>query len=467
MIKHPKRKNLFYYLKRLLVLGVLIGLSMYTLNLWNFNGQIDAEKILDESLLKNKTFNAEVKKIESGLLSAYFMEEHSNPIVSVSFTFTNAGSAHDEKGKYGLALTAASLLTDGAGDFSESEFNEVAEENGVKLGFSVSADNFSGEIAFPSQNKDIAVQLLQAALTAPRVEDKYLNNFKNKMRNARLKQQENPSLLLQKKFAENIFAGHPYSRNRLGKEQDMENLKREDVLEFVKNYLAQDNLKVGIVGDISENEAKKLLNELFGGLTEKSLGTPLPKINFSADGVEYNTKRKSAQVLTSLAAKGTSRNSDDFYPLYLANYILGGNGLSSRLSKVIREKEGLTYGVYTYLSDREAVALIGGGFSATPENFGKAQQLLKEEWLKMGQNGVTETELNDAKKSLINSFYLRFAAINNISEMLVAMQKYNLGLDFLVKRNDYIRQVSLEEVNEAAKKYFSTIPDFVNVGMDN
>ena len=51
--------------------------------------------------------------------------------------------------------------------------------------------------------------------------------------------------------------------------------------------------------------------------------------------------------------------------------------------------------------------------------------------------------------------------------MLVAMQKYNLGLDFLTKRNDYIRQVSLKDVNAVSKKYFSTIPDFVNVGVNN
>ena len=111
--------------------------------------------------------------------------------------------------------------------------------------------------------------------------------------------------------------------------------------------------------------------------------------------------------------------------------------------------------------------MIEGGFSATPENFEKAQQLLKEEWLKLGKKGVTAEELNEAKKSLLNSFYLRFATIDGISDMLVAMQKYNLGLDFLTKRNDYIRQVSLKDVNAVSKKYFSTIPDFVNVGVNN
>ena len=165
--------------------------------------------------------------------------------------------------------------------------------------------------------------------------------------------------------------------------------------------------------------------------------------------------------------KGTYRDSVDFYPLYLANYIFGESGLSSRLSKVIREKKGLTYGIYTYLTQKDAVALIEGGYSATQENFAAAQKLLLREWQKISKAGVTKQELANAKESLLNSFYLRFATIDGISDMLVLMQKYNLGLDFLDKRNDYIRQVSLEEVNAAAKKYFSEQPDFVNVGVEN
>ena len=67
---------------------------------------------------------------------------------------------------------------------------------------------------------------------------------------------------------------------------------------------------------------------------------------------------------------------------------------------------------------------------------------------------------------MINAFYLRFANIDDVSDMLVAMQKNNLGLDFLDKRNDYIKQLSLTEVNAAAKKYFSKSPDFVNMGIE-
>lgn len=76
------------------------------------------------------------------------------------------------------------------------------------------------------------------------------------------------------------------------------------------------------------------------------------------------------------------------------------------------------------------------------------------EWQKFQKEGATPEELKKAKDYLVASYNLRFASISNIAEILAAMQKYNLGLDFLQKRNDYVRQVDLQQVNRAAAEYF-------------
>lgn len=467
MIKHAKPKNLVYYLKRLAVL-LAVAAACWQMTGWCKKlGNVNVEKILNESELKNQKFAAKVKKIEQGALSAYFMEEHSNPIVSVNFIFRNSGSAHEAENKQGLALLTSELLTEGAGKYDSQTFKNTAEENGVKLGFSVSADDFLGALAFPKENQNVAEDLLRSALYEASLDENAVLLKKQQLLTALKMQSENPKQVLANKFKEDIFAGHPYARNSLGKAGDIQNISADEMRAFLQNSLAQDNLIVGIAGDLTESEAQNLLTALFGKLPEKSQNVALKKMEFNSSGEEYNNDLKTAQSLTHFVAKGTYRDSVDFYPLYLANYIFGESGLNSRLSKVIREKEGLTYGIYTYLTQKDAIALIEGGYSATPENFAKVQKLLLEEWQKIGEAGVTEDELAEAKKSLLNSFYLRFATIDGISDMLVLMQKYNLGLDFLDKRNDYIRQVSREEVNAAAKKYFSERPDFVNVGMKN
>ena len=86
------------------------------------------------------------------------------------------------------------------------------------------------------------------------------------------------------------------------------------------------------------------------------------------------------------------------------------------------------------------------------------------EWRRLAQEGISQQELDAAKKSLLASYNLRFAAIDDIAAMLTMMQKFKLGADFLDKRNDYITEVSLLEVNAAAKKYFNNLPDIVYIG---
>ena len=138
--------------------------------------------------------------------------------------------------------------------------------------------------------------------------------------------------------------------------------------------------------------------------------------------------------------------------------------LMGLITRNIREEKGLTYGVYTYLTIKDSAALIEGGYSVAPEHAKQAADLFKAEWVKMGENGVTEDELRQAKNSLIASINLRYADIDAVASVLLSMQKFNLGLDFLQKRNEYIENVTLNEVNNAAKIYYGSLPDFVTIG---
>lgn len=201
-------------------------------------------------------------------------------------------------------------------------------------------------------------------------------------------------------------------------------------------------------------------------LPAESSRQDLEKFEYQSKGEETNIARDIPQVMVTFFAKGVYREDKDFYPFYLANYILGDPGLTSRLNKVIREKNGLTYGVYTTLTYSDAAALVRGEFSADYENYDNAKKMLLEEWKNMAKIGISYEELEKAKKSLVDSYNLRFVDISGVSDILLAMQEYNLGLDFLQKRNDYIKNITLEEVNEAATRYFSAAPDFVTIGKE-
>ena len=80
-----------------------------------------------------------------------------------------------------------------------------------------------------------------------------------------------------------------------------------------------------------------------------------------------------------------------------------------------------------------------------------------------GKNSA-KNEFNQTIDYLLSSYNLRFASTENISSMLTEIQKYNLGEDFLLRRNDYIKAVDFDEVNSAAKKYFNDNLIFISIG---
>jgi zinc protease len=420
------------------------------------NVSFDPEEIVKKSILKDKTFETNVVEIvsENGI-KAYLFEDHTIPIISIDFLFKNSGISYDEAGYEGIGNMVSALLTEGAGDLDNDKLKEELELYAIGISFGVDFDDFKGSLLTLSENKEKAYNLLNLALTKPRFDDENAALAKQRMNFALRMQSERPDSVLGLEFAKNIYGRHPYSRNPVGQKQAIAKITRKDMQNYIKENLTTDKLVVGISGDITPDEAGKVLDKIFQGLKKEGLNKEISAADIVFDGRDVEIKRKSAQNIAIFANRALERTDTDFYPLYVVNYIFGEAGLGSRLSLKAREEEGLTYGIYTSIVNRQKSDMLRGRFSATPENYYRVIEIVKNEWKNMGSKGITEAELKSAKDYLIASYNLRFASIDNISSMLTYMQRYNLGIDFLQKRNEYVRNITLEQANGAAEKYFN------------
>lgn len=447
-----------------LLIACLVGGIYYSYtNFWVFNPQI----ILDNSILKEKNFATKVEEIKSPRkgIKAYWFYDDTNPIISIDFIFKNAGLASDNEQEIGISNMASVLLLDGAGDLNSQSFKEELENRAIGISFDVNMDDFTGSLVTTRDNRARAFELLKIVLTQPLFENDDIQRLKDQTMVAFKRQKEHPQNVLSLEFEKELYDKHPYARNPLGDKEAIKKIDKIALDVFIKQNLTQSNLVIGIAGDVSKEEAEALLDEVFGDLPSKGSINFVRNAEPVFDGRVKNIDMDIAQTISSLANKGVSRNDKDFYPLYIANHILGGSGLSSRLSMAAREKEGLTYSIYTYLSLADKSPLIQGGFSSTKENYSKVQKIMAQELQKFANQGASQQELDDAKNYLISSYNLRFASIATISSMLVYMQKDDLGLDFLQKRNDYVRSVNLKDVNRVAKDYFGNKKAiYVNVG---
>jgi len=227
-------------------------------------------------------------------------------------------------------------------------------------------------------------------------------------------------------------------------------LTREDIVAAHKASIARDRLYVSAVGDITRDELASLLDGLLLDLPAE--GAPLPKpadINLPGgiQVVEFDTP----QAVATFGQPGIDRDDPDFFAAFVLNHILGGGSFESRLMHEVREKRGLTYGIYSYLMDRDGAKLWMGGVASANDRIAETIDVIRAEWDRMRETGVTAEELQNAKTFLTGAYPLRFDGNAPIARIAVNMQMQGLSTDYIANRNDMVNAVTLEDVNRVAQ----------------
>jgi len=382
---------------------------------------------------------------------AWLVNDNNLPIIAIKLAF-KAGSGLDPIGKKGLANMTVSLLDEGAGNYSAKEFKRILADNSITLNFNVSHDNFYINLYTLKENLDLSFQLLDLALTKPTFKLQEIDRIKGNIKLILEQSYKDPNEIGTRLFREILFEGHPYQYDTLGIREDIDKIEKKDLESFLNNNLTLENLFVAASGDINESELKKYLEKYFIKFDkEKKVNkVPIHKKNIKPNIFLHKKDLRQSSIL--FAGEGISKTDPYFYPAYVMNYILGGGGFFSRLTTEVREKRGLVYSVYSYLYRYDKYNFFSGGAQTSNENVNKVIKIIKEELVKIKNQGVTESELNDAKNYLINSYVLRLDSNKKVASILLNTQMDGLNTDFFKKRNDYINSVSLEDIKVVAKK---------------
>ena len=396
---------------------------------------------------------AEVKIQEvtsPGGITAWLVEEHSIPFTALEVRF-KGGASLDPEGKRGAINLMTGLLEEGAADKDAREFAAAAEGLAASFGFDVRDDAMSVSAQFLSENREDAMALLRTALQEPRFDDDAIARVKAQVVSAIQSAATDPDKISGRTFDRLAFGDHPYATSINGTLESVAALTREDMFAAKDAVMARDRLYVGAVGDITPEELGKLLDDLLGDLP--AVGAKMPeKAPFLLKGGVTVVPFDTPQSVVTFGQEGIERHDPDFFAAYVMNTILGGSGRQSRLMEEVREKRGLTYGVYTYLLPMDYAALYMGRVASANDRVAQAVQVIRDEWIKMAENGVTAEELEGAKTYLTGAYPLRFDGNGPIANILVGMQMQDLPIDYIATRNDKVNAVTLEDVARVAKR---------------
>jgi len=385
-----------------------------------------------------------------GGIVAWLVEDHSNPLVSLSLGFRGGGAA-DPVGKEGLAEFASGLMDEGAGEIDSKAFQQRLADLAMDFSFDAGVDNFTGRMRALSENRDAGFDLLRLALTAPRFDPPAVERIRGQLQARLADDASNADVLADRLWWRLAFPHHSYGRPLSGTQTSLKSITPDDLKAFARRRFARDNLVLAVVGDISAKDLGPLLDLTFGALPATAEPVAVPEVAPVAGGDVVVAEREVPQSVILFGQPGLKREDPDFYAAYLVNHILGGGGFGSRLTAEVREKRGLAYSIDTGLVALDHVGLIQGSAGTQNARAAETLDLIRGEWARMRDDGPTEKELADAKTYIIGSFALRFDSSLGIARLLVGLQLDGFGPDYLANRKGYFDSVTLADAKRVAK----------------
>jgi zinc protease len=395
----------------------------------------------------------EIKQVTSNSgITAWLVEDHKNPLITMQF-MVRSGSSIDPKTKTGLAYLVSGLLDEGAGDLDSKSFQAALEKNSIALSFNARMDSFSGTLSTLTETKEEAFLLLALAIKEPRFDPEPTLRVKSQIAASLRASKENPNNIAGKLWWQLAFPSHAYGRPKKGTPETLASITREDMKDYVNKNLIKDNISISVVGDITTGELSAVLDDVFGDLPSSSSRNELRDTRVKNSGETVVLERDIPQSVVIFGHDGIKRDDADWYAATILFEILAG-GFGSRLTEEIREKRGLTYGVAAYPLPLDKAGVIVGSVSTVNGRVAESIRLIRDIWRRFGEEGPTIEEIQNAKDYINGSFSLRFTNSKTIVGVLNALQRFDLGKNYIEERPNLIAKVTPEDLKRVAKRIF-------------
>lgn len=404
--------------------------------------------------------NAQILKIEDFTtpkgIKVWLVEDKTVPVISLKFLFQGAGSVNDPVDKQGLSQLLSNTLDEGAGELDAKQFQAALSNHSIALRFNSSRDDFGGSLKTLTKYKSEAFDLLGMALANPRFEDDAIRRMRD-ANLARIKSSmTDPEWLSARLMNAAIYGDHPYARNSGGTLSSLPRITADDLRNKVKNELGRDRLIIAIAGQISREDAEQDIDRIFSSLPDHTTVRNVDKFSLSARTRVVQFDKAIPQTSVNMVFPGIAMDDKDYFAAQIFNYILGGAGFGSRLMDVVREQNGLTYGIDSGFNILDHAELFSISTSTRAENVAKMLDLINQEVDRIKMTEVTVKEIADAKSYMIGSVPLELTSTDRIAGMMIGFQAYNLPPNYLDIQEAGFRAVTPEDVLRVAKRVLET-----------
>lgn len=383
-------------------------------------------------------------------LTVLIVENNKLPRAAVSLSLDNAPIAEGELA--GVSSMTAALLGKGSTTIDKDSFNEEVDFMGATINFGSQSASASSLSRYFGRVLEL---MADAALHPNFIQDEF-----DKERDIVLDgiKSSEKSVTTAARRVENLLAygkDHPYGE--FVSKESVERVSLADVDAFYKRYFLPNNAYLVIVGDVDAGDLKKQVKKLFGKWKKGDLSTDaVPEVsNVSSTQIDFVNMPNAVQTEVSVQNTVSLRKKDaDYFPLLIANGILGGGG-EARLFLNLREDKGYTYGSYSRMGNNKYTASrFRASASVRNAVVDSAVVELLYEIDRMKKEVVSDEELNRAKAKYVGSFVRAVEQPSTVAAYALEIETENLTDDFYTTYLESINNVTKEDIQRVAQKYF-------------
>lgn len=384
---------------------------------------------------------------------AWLSEDQNLPIIAVNIAFKNAGSAQDPQNKQGLTRLLSNTMDEGAGPYNASQFQEQLNQNSITLYFQSDRDHFYGNLKMLSEDKDQAFKLLKLALSKPHFDQDAVLRMQQANQARIQNNRADPSWMAARLLNAKAYENHPYAQNSGGTLSSLQKITPQDLHNYHQKALAQDNIEITISGAITAKEAQKYLNDIISSLQKKSKLKKIQDAKLENTGkiIAYDADIPQTTIL--MAQPAPSIQSSEHEASVIANFVLGSSGFGSRLTKSIREDQGLTYGIYTYFDNKDHSNTLRLSTSTRNDQVATMLDAIEKQWNKIKSSPPTAEEINTAKTYLKGALPLGLSSTEAISGYLLAQKLNERSIDQVNNYNQRIDAITPRQVTDFINKW--------------
>lgn len=385
-------------------------------------------------------------------LRVYYVAAPQLPMLDIRLTFAAGGSRDGDKP--GVAMLTSSSLNDGAGGISADELAEKFESVGAIYGGGAARDMAWVTLRTLTLEDEMKAGLdtWLTVLGKPDFPEKEFKNSQKLTLVGLQAEKQSPGSLGEKAFMQALYGDHPYASPENGTEASINAMTTGDLRAFYQQYFVARNGVLALVGAIEREQAEVLAERIAAVLQSGEKAPPLPEVEPLTAAKTIHIPYPSEQAHITIGQPGTKRGDPDYFSLYLGNHILGGSGFTSRLTKEVRSKRGLSYSVYSYFALMGQLGPFQMGLQTKLSQTDEAIAVMRDTLQTFRDDGPSGNELGASQKNITGGFPLRTASNSSIVSYLSMIGFYDMPLDYLDTFTSKVEALTHEQVVDAFQR---------------